>query len=100
MPSPLFKSLTIGAILFASSASATIPNWDINFLQVITDFNNGSTDEITLKYEIGMERNYQVDLFDKGCTEPITGTGIVTTSTTISKDANHDYLDVHLDLDK
>jgi len=100
MPSPLFKSLTIGAILFASSASATIPNWDINFLQVITDFNNGSTDEITLKYEIGMGRNYQVDLFDKGCTEPITGTGIVTTSTTISKDANHDYLDVHLDLDK
>mmetsp|Transcript_47 Transcript_47/g.61 ORF Transcript_47/g.61 Transcript_47/m.61 type:complete len:377 (-) Transcript_47:113-1243(-) len=100
MPSPIFKSLTIGAILFASNASAAIPNWDINFMQVITDFNNNSTDEITLKYEIGMDRDFQVDLFDKGCTEPITGTTIVPTWTTVPKDSNHDYLDIHLDLDK
>ncbi len=100
MPSPIFKSLTIGAILFASSASAAIPNWDINFMQVITDFNNGSTEEITLKYEIGMGRDFQIDLFDKGCTEPITGTTIVPTWTTVPKDSDHDYLDIHLDLDK
>jgi hypothetical protein len=99
MPSPIFKSLTIGAFLFASPASATIPNWDINFLQLITDFSNGSTDEITLKYEIGMGRTYQVDLFDKGCTAPITTT-INTTHSTTSKDTNHDYLDVLLNMDK
>eukprot|EP00573_Skeletonema_grethae_P005946 CAMPEP_0201702158 /NCGR_PEP_ID=MMETSP0578-20130828/35381_1 /ASSEMBLY_ACC=CAM_ASM_000663 /TAXON_ID=267565 /ORGANISM="Skeletonema grethea, Strain CCMP 1804" /LENGTH=376 /DNA_ID=CAMNT_0048189639 /DNA_START=8 /DNA_END=1138 /DNA_ORIENTATION=- len=100
MPSPLFKSLTIGAILLSSASAAAIPNWDIHFLQVITDFNNGSTDEITLKYEIGMGRDFQVDLFDKGCTEPITGTTIVPTWTTVPKDSDHDYLDIRLDLDK
>jgi hypothetical protein len=100
MPSPIFKSLTIGAFLFVSPASATIPNWDINFLQLITDFSNGSTDEITLKYEIGMGRIYQVDLFDKGCAVPIEGTTIDTNSFTTAKDSNHDYLDVLLDLDK
>jgi hypothetical protein len=100
MPSPIFKSLTIGAFLFVSPASATIPNWDINFLQLITDFSNGSTDEITLKYEIGMGRIYQVDLFDKGCAVPIEGTTIDTNSFTTAKDSNYDYLDVLLDLDK
>jgi hypothetical protein len=100
MPSPIFKSLTIGAFLFASPASATIPNWDINFLQLITDFSNGSTDEVTLKYEIGLGRTYQIDLFDKGCIVPIEGTIIDTTPSTTSKDSNHDYLDVFLDLDK
>lgn len=100
MPCPIFKSFAIGAVLFASNVSATIPNWDINFLQIITDFDNGSTDEITLKYEIGMDRTYEIDLFDKGCTEPITGTTIVTNATTTPKDSNHDYLDVRLDLDK
>ena len=100
MPCPLFKSLTIGAVLFASNVSATIPNWDINFLQVITDFDNGSTDEIVLKYEIGMGRTFEVDLFDKGCVEPITGTNIVTNATATPKDSTHDYLDVRLDLDK
>jgi hypothetical protein len=100
MPSPILKSLTIGAFLFASRASATIPNWDINFLQLTTDFSNGSTDEITLKYEIGMGRTYQVDLFDKGCTVNIQGTTINATSSTADKDSNHDYLDVFLDLDK
>jgi len=101
MPFPIiFKSLTIGTFLCVSSAAAVIPNWDINFLQLLTDFSNGSTDEITLKYEIGAERSYQVDLFDKGCTDPITGTNIITTHVVTTKDATHDLLDVLLDLDK
>ena len=100
MPSPMFKSLAIGAFLFASPASAVIPNWDINFLELLTDFSNGSTEEITLKYEIGTERVYQVDLFDKGCTDPITGTTIITTPVDTPKDATHDSLDILLDLDK
>ena len=100
MPSPIFKSLTVGAFLFASPASALIPNWDINFLELLTDFSNGSTDEITLKYEIGTGRTYQVDLFDKGCTDPITGTSILTTPVDSPKDATHDSLNIFLDLDK
>ena len=105
MPSLLFKSLFIGTTLLASNASTTasassILNWDISFLQVITDFSNGSTDEITLKYLIGTERIYQIDLFDKGCVEPITGTSITITPSTVTKDSSHDYLDVLFDMDK
>eukprot|EP00986_Skeletonema_menzelii_P019432 scaffold28013_cov148-Skeletonema_menzelii.AAC.1 len=101
MISSVFKSLALGSVLFASHASAAILNWDINFLQVLTDFDNGSTNEITLKYEIGTGADsYQVDLFKKGCDGAITGTTVQVTSSTTTKDANHDSLEILVDIDK
>jgi len=97
----IFKSLITGAFLFASHASAEILNWDINFLQLLPNFSMDVTNEIALKYEIGTGRtSYEAIVFEKGCTVGIDSTTIKTTSSTTSKDSNHDYLEVLLDLDK
>jgi hypothetical protein len=101
MFSSIFKSLTIGAFLFAPHTSAEIANWDINFLQLLPDFSRDVTSEITLKYEIGTGRaSHEVNAFQKGCIEPITDITVSILKSIASKDANHDSLDVFLDLDK
>lgn len=102
MLSSIFKSLTIGAFLFASHTSAEF-NWDIKFVELTPDFTKDSTNEIKLKYEIGTSHNRtQVDLFAQGCTVPIQGTTISTTTTTPTPtdDPNFDDFEVLLDLDK
>jgi hypothetical protein len=103
MLSSIFKSLTIGAFLFASHASAEF-NWDIKFVELTPDFTKDSINEIKLKYEIGTSHNrIQVDLFQKGCTAPIQGTTIDATTTTTptpTGDPNFDDFEVLLDLDK
>jgi len=101
MFSSIFKSLTIGAFLFAPHTSAEIANWDINFLQLLPDFSRDVTSVITLKYEIGTGRaSHEVNAFQKGCIEPITDITVSILKSIASKDANHDSLDVFLDLDK
>ena len=100
-------AIDIGIIfLCASSASAQtqIPNWNINFINLLTDFSKDSTNEVTLNYELGKGRSsYQVDLFNKGCAIPITGTTVGMTTSTAEKDpvdANLDDLEILLDFDK
>ena len=101
MLSSIFKSFAVSAFLSASRASAAIKNWDITTPQIVTDFSNESTNEITLTYEIGTgHTSYNVDLFDKGCSNQITGTTINKTSSTTPKDTNHVTLEVLLDVDK
>ena len=104
MLASIFKSTAIGIFLCASSASAQIPNWDINFLELITDFSNGSTNEVTLKYELGKGRSsYQVDVLNKGCANQIDGTTFTKTTSTAEKDpvdTNLDDLEILLDLNK
>ena len=99
----IFKPLAIGVFLCASSASA-IDNWDITFLNLATDFSDGSTNEATLDYELGKGRSsYQVALFNKGCATAITGTIVGTTTSTAAKVPINDDLDdleVLLDFDK
>src|SRR6056300_1492515 len=102
----ILKPVAIGVFLCAcaSSASAQIPNWDINFINLLTDFSDGSTNEATLNYELGKGRSsYQVALFNKGCATAITGTTVGTTPSTAEKDPaddNLDDLEILLDFDK
>lgn len=96
-------AIAIGIFLCTSSASA-IANWDINFINLHTDFSKDSINEATLNYELGTGRSsYQVDLFNQGCANPITGTTVGTTVSTTEKDpvdANLDNLEILLDFDK
>ena len=101
-------TIAVGIFLCASSASAQtqIPNWNINFINLLTDFSKDSTNEATLNYELGNGRSsYQVDLFNKHCTSTIAGTTVGTTVSTTEKDpvdanANLDDLEILLDFDK
>ena len=101
---PIFRiqSAAIAAALLASPAAAQIGNWDINYQSLTTNFTYGVTDEIELEYHIGTGRgSYNVDLFDKGCVDPITGITIVPTNVvTPDFTADHDQLDVKLNLDR
>jgi len=101
MISSVLKSLALATVLIVSRSSAEILNWDINFLQLLPDFDNGATNEITLKYEIGKGRDeYQVDFFNENCIAPITGNTVSTVVSTSSKDTNHHTLEILMDLNK
>ena len=103
MLASILKSTAIGIFLCASSASA-IANWDITFINLLTDFSKDSTNEATLNYELGKGRSsYQVDLFNKGCATSISGTIVGKTTSTAEKDpvnADLDNLEILLDFDK
>lgn len=100
IPSVL-KSLALGSVLIMPHAEAEILNWDINFLQVLPDFDKDTTNEITLKYEIGTGRDeYQVDFFNENCVAPITANTVSTVDSTTSKDTNHETLEILMDLNK
>jgi len=103
MLASILKSTAIGIFLCASSASA-IANWDITFINLLTDFSKDSTNEATLNYEIGKGRtSYQVDLFNKGCANPITGTTVGKSASTADQDpvsADLENLEILLDFDK
>ena len=106
-PSSIFKSFAFAAsafLLFASSASAQIANWDINFLQLLAESSNGNDNEITLKYEIGTGRSsYRVDFFTKGCAEADAITIPFEVFNATKKDTTtttHDKIEIILDLNE
>ena len=99
--SSIFKSICAAAAILATPTSAQIGNWDILYQSLETDFQEGVTNEITLDYLIGTGRTFNIDLFDKDCVAPITGMNIITTTARMSNvDADHDGLEIMLDLDK
>ena len=104
MPSSTFSSIcaATAAALFASPTTAqVIGNWDILYQSLTTDFQDSVTNEITLDYRIGTGRTFSIDLFDKSCVSPITGMSIIpTTALTSGITADHDQLEIMLDLDK
>ena len=101
MPSSTFKSICAVATFLASPTVAQIGNWDIVYQSLETDFQDSVTNEITLDYLIGTGRTFNIDLFDKDCTEPITGMTITpSTVRTNGITADHDQLEIMLDLDK
>ena len=54
-----------------------------------------------MDYLIGTGRTFNIDLFDKDCIAPITGMNIISTTARMSNvDADHDGLEIMLDLDK
>lgn len=101
MPSSIFKSVIATAAFIATPSAAQVGNWDIIYQSLETDFKDSVTNEIVLDYRIGTGRSFQIDLFDSGCTEPITGMTITpTTARTTGVTDDHDLLEIMLDLDK
>jgi hypothetical protein len=98
----MFKSILVAATFFASpGASQVLGNWDILYRSLATDFQHSVTNELRLDYHIGKGRTYQVDLYEKNCVGSITGMTIIpTTSRTTGVTANHDELEIMIDLDK
>ena len=100
-----FKSICAAAVAILASPGVakaqSIGNWDILFTSLETDFQDSVTNEITLDYLIGTGRQFNLDLFTKDCISPITGMSITPTTARMSNvDADHDGLEIMLDLDK
>ena len=101
MPSSIFKSICAAAAFLAFPTAAQIDNWDISYQSMETNFTQNVNDEITLDYRISTGRAFNIDLFDKGCNDPITGMPITTTPVrTAGLTDDHDQLKIMLDLDK
>ncbi len=99
MPTSIMKSLCASATFLAAPTAAQIGNWDIIYQSLETDFQSSVTNEIKLDYLVGTGRPFNVDLFHKDCTNPITGMAI-TTTTARTDGVDHDLLEIMLDLDK
>ena len=101
MPFFILKSVCVTAAFLASPTIAQIGNWDILYQSLETDFQDSVANEITLDYRIGTGRTFNIDLFEKNCVSPITGMAITTTPVqTTGVTADHDQLEIILDLDK
>ena len=102
MVSSTFSFLAASALLVASpTAAQMIGNWDILYQALTTDFQKTVANEVAVDYRIGKGRAYQVDLFEKDCVGSITGMTITpTTNRTTGVTADHDGLEVMIDLDK
>ena len=101
MPSSIFKSICVATAILASPTAAQIGNWDILYQSLETDFQDSVTNEITLDYLIGAGRTFNIDLFNKDCISPITGMTITPTTARLNGvTADHDGLEIMLDLDK
>jgi hypothetical protein len=101
MVSSNFSFLAASALLSSPTAAQMIGNWDILYQALATDFQKSVANEIAVDYRIGKGRAYQVDLFEKDCVGSITGMTITpTTNRTAGVTADHDGLEVMIDLDK
>ena len=101
MPSSIFKSICAATAILASPTAAQIGNWDILYQSLEADFQDSVTNEITLDYLIGAGRTFNIDLFNKDCISPITGMTITPTTARLNGvTADHDGLEIMLDLDK
>ncbi len=101
MTSSAFKSIVAAAAFLTPPTTAQIGNWDIIYQSLETDFQDSVANEITLNYRIGTGRTFNIDLFDKGCTNAITGMTISPAAArTTGVTTDHDGLEIMLDLDK
>eukprot|EP00984_Skeletonema_dohrnii_P017552 scaffold8020_cov168-Skeletonema_dohrnii-CCMP3373.AAC.1 len=84
------------------AAAAPISSWALEFDSLSSDFDKGSESEVTINYEIGAGRNYQVEVLKKGCEEGITGAIVTHTSSTspIEADPSRSNFQVFLDIQK
>ncbi len=79
-----------------------IKSWDLELTSVNTDFDMGSTDEITLSYKIGKDRSYQVFMLHEDCKTAINGATVTKEESTsdIVGDAANEKLKVSVDIVK
>lgn len=105
MLSTIIKIFCVVVTVFASSTTGQqLGNWDIVFQSLETDFQDSLADEITLTYQVGGGRNFNVELLEKNCAMAIFSDETVAPTTTIARTtsvtAEHDGVEIKLDLDK
>ena len=90
-------------LLITLQTTASIVNWDLIYQSVDSHFTEGSTDDITLTYMIGTQREYSIELYASDCETSITGMPSLSMVPMISHDYEldplHDKLDVVIDID-
>jgi len=100
---PTSTFLLLISVTMINTIAAQIPNWDIRFSSLETNFDASVKDEIIMQYQIGRDRSYTVQLFAKDCLGAIEGTTAIATTTRTSSattSSSLDYLKVMIDLDK
>jgi len=100
---PTSTFLLLVAAMMINPIAAQIPNWDIRFSSLETNFDASVKNEIIMQYQIGRDRSYTVQLFAKDCVGAIEGTTAIATTTRTSSattSSSLDYLKVMIDLDK
>jgi hypothetical protein len=101
MVSSSFSFLATSALLASPTAAQMIGNWDILYQSLATNFQKSVANEIMVDYHIGKGRAYKADLFEANCVGLITGMTITTTTKrTTGVTADHDGVEVMIDLDK
>lgn len=83
-------------------------NWDFNYLGMNVDFGIDSPHEIEVQYEMGINRQYDVELLAFDCESPISGIlnrplGIINVTSnveSIENDDEHELLTLQYDIDK
>ena len=87
----------------ALQTTASIPNWDIIYQSLDTNFVQGATDDITITYLIGTYRDYNIELYTNDCETAITGMSSLNVIENISRDYGldplHDQLELIIDVD-
>jgi len=90
-------------LLITLQTTASIVNWDLIYQSVDSHFAEAATDDITLTYMIGTQREYSIELYASDCETSITGMPSLNMVPTISQDYEldplHDILDVVIDVD-
>jgi len=98
----LFYTAALVAIS-ALQTTASIPNWDIIYQSLNTNFVQGATDDITITYLIGTYRDYNIELYTNDCETAITGMSSLNVIENISRDYEldplHDQLELIIDID-
>jgi len=90
-------------LLITLQTTASIVNWDLLYQSVDSHFAEAATDDITLTYMIGAQREYSIELYASDCKTSITGMPSLNMVPMISQDYEldplHDNLDVVIDVD-
>ena len=90
-------------LLITLQTTASIVNWDLFYQSVDSHFAKGATDDITLTYMIGAQREYSIELYASDCETSITGMPSLSMVPTISHDYEldplHDILEITIDID-
>ena len=100
---PTSTFLLLISVTMINIIAGQIPNWDIRFSSLETNFDASVKDEIIMQYQIGKDRSYTVQLFAKDCLGAIEGTTAIATTTRTSSATTSSSLDdlkVTIDLDK
>ena len=98
----MIRFILTSFVIRCNSYPVTQPSpWEIVYLDLFADFSIGSVDELSLRYDISVDREYETEIFEKDCETLITDIDVTLTGATRNhKDANHDTLVLAYGMDK